>query len=187
MERHSIQEYLHIGAMNWYLVQLPSGTMVGGNNGALSTISDLEMCIGRAELKVSHRAGDHLWEIKEELTSLNPDDSVPPELTYRIQQAAKNLEHTLVAEASGRVVFVVTEKRIDIEKLIDSPKTLLAGKVWGSLPGVSAFDFVFACKAIAYELPTAGAFHLLRCLEGTIKHYYMCIVKRNRLPPKDRM
>lgn len=187
MEKHSIQEYLHIGAMNWYLVQLPPGTRVGGDKGAVAGISDLEECIKKADLKVSFRAGYELWTILEKLKSLNPADQLPSELTDTIQQAAKNLEHTLVAEASERVVFVVTEKRIDIERLIHRPQTLLSANVWRSMPRVSAYDFVAACKAIAYELPTAGAFHLLRCLEGIIRHYYMCSVKRDRLLPNDRM
>lgn len=187
MEKHNIAEYLHIGAMNWYLVQLPSGTKVGGDNSAISAISDLEECINKADLKVSFRAGYQLWTIREELKSLNSAEALTPEMTYRIQQAAKNLEHTLVAEASERVVFVVTEKRIDIERLIHRPATLLSASVWSSMPRVSAYDFVAACKAIAYELPTAGAFQLLRCLEGTFMHYYLCMVKRDRLPPTGRM
>ncbi len=183
MEQHNIQEYLHIGAMNWYLVQFPSGT----NNSAISSISDLEECLKKAGLKVSLRAGFELWNIREELKSGNAPKELTPEMINRIRQAAKDLENTVVAEASERVVFVVTEKRIDIEKLIQRPSTLLSANVWRSLPRVSAIDFVASCKAIAYELPTAGAFHLLRCLEGAIQHYYLCMVKRDRLSPSDRM
>ena len=43
------------------------------------------------------------------------------------------------------------------------------------------------CKAIAFELPTAAAFHQLRCVEGALKHYYQCVIKRNRLPDKQKM
>jgi hypothetical protein len=184
MEPHSIQEYIHVGAMNWYLVRLPDSVQV---KTADDSIKDLQENIQKADLKVTYRAGHRLWEIQGELDKMNAWEEVSPSLISEIRKESEDLEKTLVAEAEGKNVFVVTEKRIDVEKLTNKPDTLLSSKVWISLPRVSAYDFANACKAIAFELPTAGAFHLLRCLEGTIGHYYLCVIKRNRLPTKSRM
>lgn len=184
MEPHNIQEYIHVGAMNWHLVRLPDTIQV---KEAYDAIKDLQKNIQKADLKVTYRAGYKLWEIQEELNKMNALEEMPSSLVDKIRKESRGLEKTLVAESLGKIVFVVTEKRIDVEKLTNEPSALLSSKVWISLPRVSASDFDNACKAIAFELSTAGAFHLLRCLEGAIRHYYLCIIKRNILPIKSRM
>lgn len=136
---------------------------------------------------MTFRAGNKLWSILEKLDGMGPTENLPPDLIDVIRNEANDLEKTLVAESLGKIVFVVTEKRIDSEKLIHKPEALLANEVWISMPRISAYDFRDACHAIAFELPTAGAFHLLRSVEGVIKHYYRCVVKRDRLPEDRRM
>lgn len=187
METHTIQEYMHIGAMNWFLVRLPDVVRAKGSNSAYAAIKDFKDNIQKADLTVTYRAGVRLWAILDKLGVVAVSDNVPQELIQEIRTEANDIEKTLVAESLGKLVFVVTEKRIDSDKLVHNPATLLAGDVWISMPRISAYDFRHACHAIAFELPTAGAFHLLRCVEGIIKHYYMCIVKRDRLPEDKRM
>ncbi len=184
MEAHNIQEYMHIGAMNWFLVRLPDE--VQGKT-TFVAIEDFKRNIQKAGLKVTYRAGNRLWEIQEGLSKIEAPENVPSSLVRKIREESMAIEKTLVAESMGKNVLVVTGKRIDVEKLTGKPDTLLSSGVWSSLPRVSSYDFTYACKAIAYELGTAGAFHLLRCLEGTILHYYLCNIKRNRLPEKSRM
>lgn len=36
---------------------------------------------------------------------------------------------------------------------------------------------------MAFERPTAAAFHLLRATEGVLRHFYCSVVKRNRIDP----
>lgn len=102
-----------------------------------------------------------------------------------IRDEAKKLELTLIAEAEGIYVYIVSEKRIDSEKLLNKPQALLSRNIWRLLPAVCAKDWVDGCKSIAFELPTGAAFYLLRCVEGTLKHFYLCVVKKKRLP-KDK-
>lgn len=187
MERHSIQEYMHIGAMNWHLVRLADGVKAKGQHGAHQAIADLKASITKADLKVALRAGAGLWALLEELEKLQPTDAVSQAMLQEIRAQSASLEKTLVAESSGKVVFVVTEKRIDIEKLLDNHAGLLAPGVWLVLPRISWYDFSDACKSIAFEMPTSAAFHILRCLEGVIRQYYKCIIKRDRLDDTDQM
>ena len=187
MERHSIQEYMHIGAMNWHLVRLPNGIKAKGPISAHSSIKDFHDIIERAGLNVTNRAGQRLWQILEELEKMSAADNVVTPLLEEIRSEAKIVERTLVAESLGKIVFVVTEKRIDIDKLLNAPATLLSSKVWVTLPKISAHDFAEGCKAIAFELPTAGAFYLLRSLEGALGHYYLCAIRKDRLSGNSRM
>lgn len=43
------------------------------------------------------------------------------------------------------------------------------------------FDFASGCRCIALNLPTAAAFHLMRCVEGVLRAYYCQVVKRGRV------
>lgn len=106
---------------------------------------------------------------------ITPDDAAT------ISSLAERLGDTLMAEAGEQVTYVITEKRLDIKKLVQNPQGLLAPNVYDRLPGVCFQDFNAACRAIAFELPTAAAFLLLRCTEGTLRHYYTCNVKTRRL------
>lgn len=184
MKTHNIHQYIHLGAYHWYLVKIPTDLKASD---ALSAILELKKCIEGASLQITTRAGWELWTIAKELKQLPADEIVKENVILKIRQKAEDLENTLTAEAEGKVVYVVTEKRIDTEKLLNRPFALLANNVWFSLPVISARDFNVGCRAIAFELPTAGAFSLLRCVEGALKHLYFCNIKRNRLPEKEQM
>lgn len=89
--------------------------------------------------------------------------------------------HTVLnAESSSKFSFVTTEKRIDIEKLIEHIDTLFASGIFKMLPPISQYDFTEAGKCIAFERPTAAAFHILRATEDVLKNYYCKKVKRGR-------
>lgn len=49
------------------------------------------------------------------------------------------------------------------------------------MPDIAQYDFMKAGKCVAYELPTAGAFHILRGTESTLRLYYCNHIKQGRL------
>lgn len=104
-----------------------------------------------------------------------------------LKDIMKAIRQTLDAEAEGIFALVTTEKRIDVKKLISNVELLMASDVFDFLPNVAKYDFEQAGKCIAFELPTAAAFHLLRGTEDVIRWFYCSIIKRNRLPEKERM
>ena len=55
--------------------------------------------------------------------------------------------------------------------------------VFDSLPIVAKYDFEQSGKAIAFELPTAAAFHILRGTESVLREFYCIIVTRRRVKP----
>ncbi len=182
-----IHEYIHIGALHWYLVSLPTDPDSKGNDSVSSTLLELKQKLTDFGLPVTVRAGHKLWEFADKLASSEYPRVVTADDANQIRLLAGRLEDTLIAEASVQIAYVITEKRLDIKKLVESPGKLLAPNVYRQLPAVSSFDFMTACKAIAFELPTAAAFHLLRCTEGVLRHYYTCNIKVKRLRPERRM
>ena len=187
METHTISQYIHLGAIHWYLVDLPLKTKIGGKHSVLEAITDLKGNLDKAGLQIAMRAGSDLWELAEEIREMPAEDEAEDSLIIRIRALAREIERTMIAEAAGKMVYLVTEKRLDVDKLLNAPHLLLADRAFLSLPAISARDFSLGCKAIAFELPTAAAFHLLRCVEGALGNYYQCAIKRNRLPDKHKM
>ena len=76
---------------------------------------------------------------------------------------------------------MVTEKRIDVQKCLSDVPALMAPGVFRSLDDLAQDDFIYAGKCIAFELPTAAGFHLLRGTEGELRDFYCRVVKRNRV------
>ena len=60
-------------------------------------------------------------------------------------------------------------------------QTLFPGGVFDKLPELTRYDFAEAGKCVAFERPTAAAFHLLRGTEGALRDFYLATVKRKRL------
>jgi hypothetical protein len=88
---------------------------------------------------------------------------------------------TLEAESAGLFAFVTTEKRISVDKLLDNVRSLVTPSTYDVLPEIARCDLNEAGKCIAYERPTAAAFHLLRGTESVLREYYLSIVKRGRV------
>jgi hypothetical protein len=80
-------------------------------------------------------------------------------LMEKVRLAVDEFDKTLDAELKLRNAFIVTPKRFALEHLLKSPESLFASDIYNSLPFNNSFDFTQACICIAYDLPTAGAFH----------------------------
>jgi hypothetical protein len=66
----------------------------------------------------------------------------------------------------------VTDKRIDVRKLLESVGELFAPGTYGTLPEIARFDYAEAGKCIAFERSTAAAFHILRATEDVVRLFY---------------
>ncbi|MCB9840899.1 MAG: hypothetical protein H6809_04515 [Phycisphaeraceae bacterium] len=74
-------------------------------------------------------------------------------------------ESVVFSELSTRRVAYPTPRRYELSLLLDDPSTLFAGSAFESLPSIAQSDIRSGCRAIAFDLPTAAAFHLLRAVE----------------------
>src|SRR5262249_37640137 len=91
------------------------------------------------------------------------------------------LQKTLSAEASGKITFILSDKKIEVEKLLNKINTLFATGVFDQLDDIAKYDFVEAGKCIAFERPTAAAFHILRATESVLRSLYFRQIKRKRI------
>lgn len=107
--------------------------------------------------------------------------AIPPELATEIPAFMLKLEATIDAELKLKVAYELSEKKFKISTLLSSPPELFSENVYAELSVIAQYDFTEAGKCIAFERPTAAAFHILRGTEATLRQYYQTIIKRKRL------
>jgi hypothetical protein len=133
------------------------------------------------DLVVTQRAAYDLEEFREKLASTPADHALSSGEAERLKEIMETLRPTLIAEAEGKVAFIASDKRIDVNKLLGNVAGLLAPDVHDAMSEVARYDFDEAGKCIAFERPTAAAFHLIRGTESVLRDYYCSTVKRSRV------
>lgn len=123
------------------------------------------------------------WELapfRDEFGKKDHNYLLSSEDSEKLRKIVEDLRKTLFAEAQGNIAFIVTDKRLDVNKLLSNISALMAPDVFESIPDIAQYDFMQAGRCIAFGLPTAAAFHLLRGTESVLKESYCCSVKKNR-------
>ncbi|MCK4791983.1 MAG: hypothetical protein KAV87_50085 [Desulfobacteraceae bacterium] len=144
-------------------------------------IEDFFSFLDELDLQVTKQAGGVLEEIAEELRELPGNATVDEALAKRVRETVERFDAALDAELQLRSAYIVTPKRFDLTRLLKKPDGLFATSVFKKLPLICQYDFASACKCIAFELPTAAAFHIMRGTEGVLRYYYRSIVIRGRV------
>jgi hypothetical protein len=202
MESRSISEYIFIGTAIRFLQDTQHGPHLRGPTGIVQNYEALLSWLENNRLRVSYRIAEeelsHLIDKVREIDSdEDPDDdddddddddssdhiTLPGDLARQIREGALRLRRTVDAEAVDFSAYVVSPKRYSSEALLDDPGILMAPKVFDSLTPLAQYDFAEGCRAIAFELPTAAAFHLLRGTEEVLRNFYCSIVKQKRVSP----
>lgn len=93
-----------------------------------------------------------------------------------IVAAAKNFETVFDSESPRMAIFWVEKKGIyQTEDLIDHADTHLPDSVRNYLSSQTKTDLIAAGRCLAFNLPTATAFHVWRALEVTFSEYYVAL------------
>lgn len=171
-----------VGAGVRYLQDVKHGRRVHGDHVILGNIDTFLKNIEALRLKVTKEASTELQQLADKLRSYAPDARITPEHATELNEAVKSLRKTLSAETAILNAYVLTEKRMDVERLVKAPESFLNQETFNKLPSIAQYDIKQAGKCIAFETPTAAAFHLLRATEGTLRAYYCHFIKRERLP-----
>jgi hypothetical protein len=130
---------------------------------------------------VSRAIGATMSPLFERLR-LEPDGyTLSEEDAATIQKAMDRLMTVLAAEATGQVIYATAERRHDVAKLMRGVDQLFGAGVYASLTDIAAYDFQEAGRCLAFGVPTAAAFHLLRGTEEVLRVYYRSWITRNRM------
>lgn len=183
MVSKSISRYIAFGTCLRYLQDVGEGTPVHGRGRVQDNIVNFLKYLQEFNLYVTIRAAYKLEILEDRLKKTPPNFVLSQKLSEELREVMESIRNTLFAEAEGNIAFIVTDKRIDIKKLLSDIPGLFALHVYSRLPEIAQKDFTQAGRCISFELPTAAAFHLLRGTEAILRHFYLCIVKRKRVKP----
>ena len=174
MKTKSIIRYVSFGRIINYLRFIRPGFVYHDNNGVKDNIGFLIREINELNLEVTSKISwlNELIAYKEELDKKPKDYSIETEDVHKITILVDKIKEVIRAELDGRIVFVITEKRLKVEKLLDNISDIFGLDVFKALPVLPQFDFTESGKCIAFERPTAGAFHILRGTEGILRWFY---------------
>lgn len=191
MEKRSINEYVWLGTSIRYILDVRPGQPIFGESAVEANIRELLRHIERSEFFVSLRLARGLEKMRiswvEE--SRREGDGEEWRATRVLTQdefaslhaATQTLFDTVGAEAAGKVAFIASDGRYAVGRLMEDIGSLMAPGVYDSLPPLAQKDLAEAGRAIAFDLPTAAAFHILRATEAALRAFYVRIVKRDRI------
>lgn len=99
------------------------------------------------------------------------------EIQY-VKNILDNLETVLKNDMPGVAAYVVSKKGIyNTEDLISHADNVFPPEIRTDIPQQAIKDFLEAGKCLAYEVPTACAFHLWRAVESVMGKYYTKLTK----------
>lgn len=160
---------------------VPGMSIHAENAGLVARLDTFFEFLSELRLNVTQAASTYIRKLLEEIKELPKDATVTPDLAQRVQAALGRIDVTLDAELQLSQAYILRPKRYNNEQLLESPGSLLGDGVFAELSEIGRYDFAEACVCVAFERPTAVAFHLMRCVEGCLRDYYCSIVKRNRV------
>lgn len=100
------------------------------------------------------------------------DKEVPAWKISSLQSDFRIFEAILQAELTTTALYFVSPKGgYDTSCLVDDAKSLFPASLSSKVPECSA-DIIAAAKCIAFDLPTAAAFHLHRAHEAVLRKYW---------------
>jgi hypothetical protein len=184
MIRQNIWTYIEVGTCLRYLQDVDEGHYLKRKDEPTYILDNIKHtldCLDKFGLPVTKRASTELQEFYYKHRNCKFDTQITAEQASELKNIVTTLRHTFVAEAQGIFAYIVTDKRIDVDKLLDDVSALFSPRILKLMPDIAQYDFMEAGKCIAYELSTAAAFHILRGTESTLRFYYCNHIKRGRL------
>jgi hypothetical protein len=180
MKPISIFGYIGLGCNIQLLRELAKeNSPVHDDKGVLKVINLLLSGFDTYNLRVTVSASRTMSELIEKLQNTDNNYLLSSEDAINLNEAIEQIDPVLRAESLITSAFILTEKRMDLNKLMNDVPALFSQGTFNKLPDIAQYDFKEAGKCIALERPTAAAFHILRATESVLKQFYINTVKPN--------
>ena len=180
MKRVIIWDYIRLGTSVRYLQDVKDGYSIHSVHGVKDNIARFLEEVERTGLPVTLRAASDLSVILSNFEGRSIESVMTVDDAIGVGQEMTNIRLTLSAEARGIEALLVSDKNYTVKKLTDDIWSLFRPEAYAFCPEIAKLDFEEAGKLIAYERPTAAAFHMMRGLEDVLKKYYCRKVRSNR-------
>lgn len=180
MELKNPTDYILLGGQVRYLAGRSAGDTAFGNEYIYSNITRLKRNLKNLGFSVSHNLSlNELSSVETKLLALKEGDGVD-ELNVRITQEIASelidvvlgIEKTIWAESKTRIIAIPVPRRFELQHLLSKPGDILGKGIYDRLTDLGRTDIAQACRCIAFECPTAAAFHILRAVEECVRMIY---------------
>lgn len=184
MESRSIEAYLSLGSAMRFMIDFNVYIPVHGDGWLVSTLASCVDKSDNLELVNTARAlRQEFNPLLDEMLKVDaPDGHASEDLARKVSEAAHFCQRVMLLEATGMRAFIARDNRYDVNRLLDTPETLLGEGVFAAHSDLVQLDLVQACRALAFEMGTAAAFHLMRATERALHELYTNYVRQNRIP-----
>jgi hypothetical protein len=124
----------------------------------------------------------HVLAIMEEINklSLASDNDRPALLAARkaaITDIARKLNGTLASELNVAQAYHVTRKgAFNLALLVKDATAIFSDEVQAGMDSDEQYDIIQAGRCLAFEVPTAAAFHIFRATESVMRRYYIAVI-----------
>ena len=182
MQETTVYSHFAFG-YNYHLLQDDlTGLRIHGSEPSLeSRLFEFLERLTTLNLSVTKVASAPLVAIQKSLSTYHERAKVTAALARRVHDAVAQVDPTLYAEIQLCRAYILSPRRASHDHLLRTPGALLAPGVFEKLPEICRLEFASSCRCVAFGLSTACAFHLMRCVEGLLRHYYFALVKRGRV------
>jgi hypothetical protein len=183
MKGTPLSDYYWLGMCVNYLLGAGDNYPVHGEGGILENVDLFLSSVRTFGLVVTAQVAtaQGLVELRNHLCGLDPQATLSQHRAEQLRGLMETVCITLEAEIEGFESYVVSPKRIDVTMLMENVPELFAPGVFDQLPESARHDFAEAGKCIAFERPTAAAFHLWRGTETVLRHFYCSLVSQKRV------
>jgi len=148
------------GARNWlrYILENDLFTLVVSRNAAQEVIDAINRVLPPAS---------------KDFGTITPDRKLIWIEAYRIREAVQEFETVFSAELPTLDTYIVSKKGIySTADLIERAETAIDEEARAVVSPEALKDFKQAGRCLAFELPTAAAFHTMRAVEAVLRMYW---------------
>ena len=183
MKTEQIWRFIFTGTSLRFLQDAKEGISIHGKFCIIYNIDSFLKDLDRLNLNVTRRASYKLEELRERLSRKGKKTYLTSDEASKLGDISTDIRKTLMAETLGQFVYRVSDKRLDCVKLIEDVSKLFSSGTFDLCPEIACYDFQEAGKCVAFERPTAAAFHLLRGVEGVLREYYKKFIRPAKNKP----
>jgi len=190
VETRRIYDLIYLGTSVRYLETCTASYIIWGDGFVDYNITKTLSEISAVGLPVTEATTPGLRNLQAKLRAETPDDSHNPpidratlgkEYATELKKSADRIRTVLDSETLTILTYIVRGTRHDPSKLLGDIGSLMAPGIFGKLPELVKFDLREAGSCLAFDRPTAAAFHLMRAVEGELRLFYSAWVKQKRI------
>lgn len=164
-----LYRYIGFGGILEFLRLARAGRSIHGDGYVLDNINKFIKFIEDSDFIVTKETLYDLKKYKKKLEKTPDNQKLTQDEATELFKIMDKILFVVDAESKTKFVFTISEKRIDVNKLLFEINSLFAEGVFDILPDSIKIDFAECGNCIAFECSTASAFHILRGLEGLLR------------------